>query len=82
MYDFSNGSLPQIFNEYFKSIRNVYQYYTRLACKKSYYLDKIRTNYGKFDIRYLGARIWNTIKDDLKSESRILVSNASLKILF
>ena len=70
MYNFSSGSLPQIFNEYFKSIRNVHQYNTRLAYKKWYYLDKIRKNYGKVNIRYLGAKIWNTIKDDLKSENR------------
>ena len=56
----------------FKTFRNnkVHQYATRLASKKSYHLPKARTNYGKFNLRFSGAKLWNSIKGDLKSESR------------
>ena len=38
-----------------------HQYATRLAFKKSYYLQKARTNYGKFNICFSGAKLWNAI---------------------
>ena len=50
--------------------RKVHQYETRLASKKSYYLPKAKTNYGKFNIGFSGAKLWNSVPDDLKSESR------------
>ena len=42
---------------------------TRLACKKSYYLPKPRTNYGVFNIRFKGTKIWNDISDEVKNTS-------------
>ena len=42
----------------------------RLASKISYYLSKARTNYGKFNIRFSGIKVWNSIEDSLKSKSR------------
>ena len=36
----------------------------------SYYLPKARTNYGKFNICSIGAKLWNAIKEELKSASR------------
>ena len=70
MYDFFSNSLPIIFNDFFKSVRNVHQYNSRLASRKSCYLHKIRTNYDKYNIRYLEAKLWNSIGDDLKSKNR------------
>ena len=32
--------------------------------------DAIRTNYGKFNIRFSGAKVWNSIQENLKSEKR------------
>ena len=29
-----------------------------------------RTNYGKFNIRFFGAKVWNSIEESLKSKSR------------
>ena len=29
-------------------------------------LPSVRTNYGKFNLRFIGAKIWNTISDDKK----------------
>jgi hypothetical protein len=53
-----------------QDINRVHQYNTRLACKKSYYLPKIRTNYGKFNIRFVGVKIWNSVQDDFEIKSR------------
>ena len=70
MYDYYSNRLPLIFDNFFKSINKVHQYQTRLASKISYYLPKARTNYGKFNIRFFGAKVWNSIDDSLKSKSR------------
>ena len=70
MYDFHNGTLPPVFNDFFRPIHKVHQYNTRLASKKSFYIPKIRTNYGKFSIRFNGAKIWNLIQDDFKLKGR------------
>ena len=48
----------------------MHQYQTRLASKISYDLPKARTNYGKFNIRFFGAKVWNSIEESLKSKSR------------
>ena len=32
----------------------------------TYALPKTRTNYGIFNIRYQGAKIWNAISDNIK----------------
>ena len=67
--NYYSNRLPSTFNNFFKSINKVHQYATRLASKKSYYLPKASTNYGKFNICFSGAKLWNTIKEDLKSAS-------------
>ena len=44
-------------------------YNTRSAAKQSYYLPKARTHYGKFNIRFQGPKIWNSIDDKIKAVS-------------
>ena len=52
-------------------IRRYVQYNTRLASKNAYYIPKIRTNYGKFNIRFTGVKIWNSIQENFKTEKII-----------
>ena len=42
-------------------------YNTRLASKMSFSLPQVRTNYGKFNIRFTGVKVWNSIDDKLKT---------------
>lgn len=82
MHDYHRNHLPSVFDDFFKSVKTVHQYNTRLASKKSYYLPKARTNYGKFNIRFIGTKLWNLIEDDIKSKNRNcfkrLISNSIL----
>jgi hypothetical protein len=32
----------------------------------TYSIPKIRTNYGKFNIRFSGVKVWNEIDDEIK----------------
>ena len=70
MHDYHTDALPSVFQGFFKPIHNIHRYNTRLASKDTYYTFKIRTNYGKFNIRFSGAKVWNSIQENLKSEKR------------
>ena len=70
MHDYYSYRRSSTCNNFFKSINKVHQYATRPASKKSYYFPKVSTNYGTFNIRFSGAKLWNAIKEDLKSASR------------
>ena len=32
-----------------------------------YYIPRVRTNYGKFKMRFQGSKVWNSIDDSIKS---------------
>ena len=66
MYKYHNELLPIAFYSFFTRVANIHNYNTRLAAKQSYYLPFVRTNYGKFNIRFQGPSIWNSIDDDIK----------------
>ena len=70
VYDFHANILPSVFHDFFTPVNRVHQYNTRLASKDSYYISKVMTNYGKFNIRFVGAKVWNSIQEDFKSKSR------------
>ena len=48
------------------SVRMLHNYNTRLSSKMTYVIPKVRTNYGTFNVRFQGAKVWNDISDDLK----------------
>ena len=61
MYRFKNRLVPLV--------SEVHQYNTRSAAKQSYYLPRVRTNYGKLNIRFRAPMIWNSIKEEIKTAS-------------
>ena len=72
MYKFHNQLLPTAFHSFFTKVTNIHKYNTRLAAKQSYYLPFVRTNYGKFNIRFQGPSIWNCIDKDIKLSSKAM----------
>ena len=64
MYKFHNNLLPSVFDPYFNSVRMLHNYNTRLSSKMTYDIPKVRTNYGTFNIRFQGPKVWNDISDD------------------
>ena len=69
MYKFHNNLLPVAFDQFYILVHGASNYSTRLAVKQSYYLPKIRTNYGIFNIRFQGVKIWNCLEENVKSLS-------------
>ena len=66
MFKFKKKLLPSIFNTLFITVNEVHNYNTRSAAKQSFYLPKARTNYGLFNIRFRGPKIWNSISEEIK----------------
>ena len=69
MYKFHNKLLPSYFDTFFNSVLNIHNYNTRSAANQSYYLPRARTNYGIFNIRFQGPKVWNSLELDIKSTS-------------
>ena len=40
-------------------VASIHSYNTRLASKSTYYLNTIKTNYGKFNFRFAAVKVWN-----------------------
>ena len=53
----------------FTPINTRHKYNTRLASKSTFVFPIIRTNYGRFNIRFFGPKVWNEIEEPLKSLS-------------
>ena len=66
MYKFHHRLLPSAFDNFFTPIDRIHNYKSRLASKQSYYLPKARTNYGLFNIRFQGTKIWNSMDENIK----------------
>ena len=66
LFKFNSKMLPSVFDNFFEPISSRHKYNTRLATRSSYCIPSIRTNYGKFSIRYQGAIIWNDIDEPIK----------------
>ena len=72
---------PFIFHNFFTSVNKIHKYNTRFAANQSYYLPKVKTNYGIFNIRFQGPSVWNSVDEDTKSCS-IALDKFKLKQCF
>ena len=70
MFQYYHNMLPKAFdNYYFTFISSKHNYNTRLPSKSTYYIDQVRTNYGKFNLHFSGPSIWNNLDEEIKSLS-------------
>ena len=66
-HDCHHSNLPVVFNQVFLLVNKRHGYNTRSASKLNYSLSHVRTNYGKFGIKFVGAKVWNSLDEDLKN---------------
>ena len=52
LYRYHKNLLPSSFDNFFQSVSSIHQYKTRLASRSTYYINSVKTNYGKFNIRF------------------------------
>ena len=69
MFKFHNKLLPAVFDNYFLLTSKVHNYNTRLSSNHAYSLPTARTNYRIFNIRFTGAKVWNSIEAKFKNLS-------------
>ena len=65
MHQFDTGKLPKIFDSFFVKTSCKHNVNTRFAFRSTFYLPKTRTNYGKFNIRFNGPKLWNELDERL-----------------
>ena len=70
MHQFYTKQLPSSFDNFFTLLSARHPYNTRIASRNNYYLPKARTNYGIFNIRFTGAKVWNLIEISDKNLSK------------
>lgn len=62
--------LPKTFDNFFSlRVSSKHNYNTRLASKSTYYINSIRTNYGKYNLHFCGTSIWNKLNKELRNLS-------------
>jgi hypothetical protein len=66
LHNFYNKKLPNIFYDFFNPVCEQHSHNTRLASRSTYSLPLVRTNYGIFNIRFIGIKIWNSIDESLR----------------
>ena len=59
--------LPKAFDNFFSPISSEHNNNTRLASKSTYYIDQVRTSYGKFNLHFSDPSVWNNVDEDLKT---------------
>ena len=64
MYLYFHDKLPLFCKNYFTTNDNIDSYNTRSS--SNIHINCNRTNYGKFSIKYQGAKVWNNLPADLK----------------
>ena len=69
MYKFHNRRLPSVFDTFFTQVNKRHNYNTRSASNMFYILPKVKTNYGIFNIRLKGPKVWNSIGENWKTFS-------------
>ena len=69
MYKFHNTRIPSVFDTVFTQLNKRHNYNTRIASNMFYTLPEVRTNYGIFNIRFKGLKVWNSISENLKTFS-------------
>ena len=66
MYHYYYSLLPSSFANFFQTVASMHSYNTRLASKSTYYINTIKTNYGKFNIRFAAVKVWNHLDESIK----------------
>ncbi len=62
MNKFHKKLLPAVFDDFFRPANTVHDYSTRFSSNQTFAIPKARTNYQ-------GAKVWNSIAEDVKSLS-------------
>ena len=81
-YHYYYNLLPSFFEIFFQTVASRHSYNTRLASKSTYYINTIKTNYGKFNICFAAVKVWNHLDESIKHlPLKMFKNKVKLKIL-
>ncbi len=66
LYQYHKNLLPSSFDNFFHSVSSIYQYKTRIAPRSTYYINSVKTNYGKFNIRFAVVKVCNVLDENIR----------------
>ena len=66
MYHYYYNLFPSPFANFFQTAASMHSYNTRLASKLTYYINTIKTNYGKLNICFAAVKVWNRLDESIK----------------
>ena len=69
MFKFNNNLLPANFNDYFKSIKNIHEYYTR-SSETNFFLPRFSNKSGHKSLACQGSKLWTELTLRLKNISQ------------
>ena len=72
MHDYLHDKLPKVFKMYLTPTSRRHKYNARFSSTDNYSLPLVKTNYmyGKLNIRFAGATLWNSLVENLKKEKK------------
>ena len=65
VYHYYYDLLPSSFANFFQTVASMHSYNTRLASKSTFYINTIKTKYGKFNIRFATVKVWNHLDNQV-----------------
>ena len=68
---YKNFLLPSAFENVFKTVASVHN--TRLASKSTYYINIIKTNYGKFNIHFAAVKVCSLTVHEFSTGSYLFI---------
>ena len=71
MYRVKYNLIPHVFRAIFTEVSSIHNYNTRQLT--SFYICKVRTNLGKFSIKYHGPILWNPIPPYIQNSTSLPV---------
>ena len=66
IFQFHNRFLRSYFDFFFTQVKEMNKYNLRSTTNQSYYMPKARTNYGLFNIRFQGPKVWDSFGKNVK----------------
>ena len=82
MFDVHNNSVPSTLLDMFTRTPQMHNYNTRSSSAGNYYINCSRTNQYKNSFARIGAKIWNSIPENLRNLPKHVFKEEITKLLF
>ena len=80
MFKFQAKKLPSSFLDYFKLTNAIHAKQTRSSTNDNYFLPRYKTMKLQRSIKYQGAKLWNSISDEIKKSTSVKLFLKNYKV--